>query len=82
MKNTIKRINKAFSAIYDMGDSGLDYLDKHTAVDVALMQHFYDETLDKLTPAQLKLLAEQLEEVVSDAEFDLEQYWQIGTLVL
>ena len=74
MKNAIKRINKAFAAIYDMGDSGLDYLDKHTAVDVALIQHFYDETLDKLTPAELKLLAEQLEEVASDAEFDLEQY--------
>ena len=74
MKNAIKRINKAFSAIYDMGDSGLDYLDKHSAVDVALMQHFSDETLDKLTKAQLKDLAEQLEEVASDAEFDLEQY--------
>jgi hypothetical protein len=39
---------------------------------VALIQHFYDETLDKLTKAQLKDLAEQLEEVVCDAEFDLE----------
>ena len=74
MKNTIKRINKAFASIYDMGDSGLDYLDKHTAVDVALMQHFYDETLDKLTKAELKLLAEQLEEVASDAAFDLEAF--------
>jgi hypothetical protein len=74
MTKTIKRINKAFASIYDMGDSGLDYLDKHTAVDVALMQHFYDETLDKLTPAELKDLAEQLEEVASDAEFDLEMY--------
>jgi hypothetical protein len=74
MKNTIKRINKAFASIYDMGDSGLDYLDKHSAVDVALIQHFYDETLDKLTKAELKQLAEQLEEVVSDAEFDLELY--------
>jgi hypothetical protein len=74
MTKTIKRINKAFAAIYDMGDSGLDYLDKHTAVDVALIQHFYDETLDKLTKAQLKDLAEQLEEVASDAEFDVEQY--------
>jgi len=74
MTKTIKRINKAFAAIYDMGDSGLDYLDKHTAVDVALIQHFYDETLDKLTKAELKLLAEQLEEVASDAEFDVEQY--------
>jgi hypothetical protein len=71
MKNTIKRINKAFGKLYDMGDSGLDYLDRHSAVDVALIQHFYDETLDKLTKAELKLLAEQLEEVASDAAFDI-----------
>jgi predicted nucleotidyltransferase len=74
MKNTIKRINKAFGKLYDMGDSGLDYLDRHSAVDVALIQHFYDETLDKLTKAELKLLAEQLEEVASDAAFDLEAF--------
>jgi hypothetical protein len=74
MKNTIKRINKAFAKIYAMGDSGLDYLDRHSAVDVALIQHFYDETLDKLTKAQLKELAEQLEEVVADAAFDLEVF--------
>jgi hypothetical protein len=72
MKNTIKRINKAFNKLYAMGDSGLDYMDKHVALDAALMQHFYDETLATLTKAQLKLLAEQLEEVVSNAEFDLE----------
>jgi hypothetical protein len=74
MKNTIKRINKAFAKIYDMGDSGLDYMDKHSALDVALMQHFYDETLDTLTKAQLKQLAEQLEEVASDAKFDVETF--------
>ena len=74
MKNTIKRINKAFSTIYDMGDTGLDYMDKHCALDVALMQHFYDDTLDTLTKAQLKQLAEQLEEVASDAEFDVEVF--------
>jgi hypothetical protein len=74
MKTTIKRINKAFAKIYDMGDSGLDYMDRHSALDVALMQHFYDETLDTLTKAQLKQLAEQLEEVASDAEFDVEVY--------
>jgi hypothetical protein len=74
MKSTIKRINKAFASIYNMGDSGLDYLDKHYAVDAALIQHFYDETLDKLTKAQLSELAEQLEEVASDAEFDLESF--------
>ena len=74
MKNTIKRINKAFGLIYDMGDNGLEYMDRHCALDAALMQHFYDETLDKLTKAQLKDLAEQLETVVSDAEFDLEAF--------
>jgi len=74
MKNTIKRINKAFAKIYDMGDTGLDYMDKHSALDVALMQHFYNETLDTLSKAQLKLLAEQLEEVVADAEFDIEVF--------
>jgi hypothetical protein len=72
MTKTIKRINKAYGRIYDLGDTGLDYLDRHTAVDVALIQHFYDETLDKLTKAELKLLAEQLEEVLADAEFDIE----------
>ena len=74
MKNTIKRINKAFAKIYDMGDTGLDYMDKHSALDADLMQHFYDETLATLSKAQLKQLAEQLEEVVSDAEFDLETF--------
>ena len=72
MKNTTKRINKAFAKIYDMGDTGLDYMDKHSALDVALMQHFYDETLATLSKAQLTLLAEQLEEVASDAAFDIE----------
>lgn len=72
MKATIKRINKAFATIYDLGDNGLDYLDRHEAVDVALMQHFYDETLDQLTPAELQQLADSLETVASDAEFDLE----------
>jgi predicted lipid-binding transport protein (Tim44 family) len=74
MKNTIKRINKAFAKMYAMGDAGLDYLDRHEAVDVALIQHFYDETLATLSKAQLKELAEQLEEAVADAEFDIEVY--------
>jgi hypothetical protein len=72
MKTTIKRINKAFAKMYAMGDSGLDYLDKY--VDEALMQHFYDETLDKLTKAELKELAELLEDIVNDAKFDLEVF--------
>ena len=72
MKTTIKRINKAFAKMYAMGDSGLDYLDKY--VDEALMQHFYDETLDTLSKAELKELAELLEDIVSDAKFDLETF--------
>ena len=74
MTKTIKRINVAFGKLYDMGDSGLDYLDKHSAVDAALIQHFYEETLDTLSKAELKQLAEQLEEVLADAEFDLETF--------
>jgi hypothetical protein len=72
MKTTIKRINKAYGRIYDLGDNGLDYLDRHEANDVALMQHFYDETLDTLSKAELKLLADSLETIASDAEFDIE----------
>jgi regulator of sigma D len=70
MKNTIKRINKAFGKIYDMGDSGLDYMDK--CVEDEVMQHVYNETLDQLTKAELKELADTLEAVVYNAEFDLE----------
>jgi len=74
MKTTIKRINKAYGRIYDLGDSGLDYLDRHEANDVALMQHLYDDTLDTLTKAELKQLADSLETIASDAEFDIEMY--------
>ena len=74
MKKTLKRISKAYDKIYAMGDTGLDYMDKHCALDAALMQHFYNETLATLSKAQLKLLAEQLEEVVADAEFDIEVF--------
>lgn len=72
MKNTIKRIDRAYAAIYDLGDTGLDYLDRHEACDVALMQHLYEDTLDTLTKAQLEQLADSLETIASDAEFDIE----------
>ena len=72
MTKTLKRINKAYATIYDLGDNGLDYLDRHEANDVALMQHLYEDTLDTLTKKQLKLLADSLETIASDAEFDLE----------
>jgi len=71
-KALVKRINTAFGKIYDMGDSGLDYLDGHSVLNANLMQHFYDETLDTLSKAELKTLALQLETVVADAEFDIE----------
>jgi hypothetical protein len=71
-KALVKRIDTAFGLIYDMGDSGLDYMDGHVALDATLMQHFYDQTLDKLTKAELKTLALQLESVVADMAFDLE----------
>jgi hypothetical protein len=74
MTKTLKRINKAYSTIYAMGDSGLDYLDRHDANDVALMQHFYNDTLATLSKKQLKQLADSLEEIASDAEFDIEMY--------
>jgi hypothetical protein len=72
MKTTIKRINKAYATIYDLGDTGLDYLDRHEANDVALMQHLYEDTLTTLSKKQLKLLADSLETIASDAEFDIE----------
>lgn len=69
-----KRIADAFGKIYDMGDSGLDYMDKHCALDEALMQHFYNDTVDTLSKADKTKMAEMLEEIASDAEFDLESF--------
>ena len=36
------------------------------------MEHFYDNTLDKLSKDMLEALAVQLETVVEDAEFHLD----------
>jgi len=69
-----KRISKAFGKIYDMGDGGLDYLDRHCALDEALMQHFYDDTVETLSKADKTKMADMLEEIASDAEFDLETF--------
>lgn len=69
-----KRISDAFGKIYDRGDTGLDYMDRHVELDADLMQYFYDDTLEQLTNKQLTLLAEQLETVVADMEFDLETF--------
>ena len=69
-----KRISKAFGKIYNMGDSGLDYMDRHSALDEALMQHFYDDTVETLSKADKTKMADMLEEIASDAEFDLEAF--------
>ena len=69
-----KRISEAFGKIYDMGDSGLDYMDKHCALDEALMEHFYNDTVETLSRADKTKMADMLEEIASDAEFDLESF--------
>ena len=67
-----KRIADAFATIYDQGDNGLEYMDGHTAVDSALMEHFYNDTLDQLSKAQLTQMALMLETIASDMDMDLE----------
>ena len=69
-----KRISEAFGKIYDMGDSGLDYMDKHSALDEALMEHFYNDTVETLSKADKTKMADMLEEIANDAEFDLEVF--------
>ena len=71
-QSSINRIGRAYDRIYRQGDRGLDYMDRHPELDTALMQHFYDDTLDQLGPYELRTLAEQLEEVADDLKFDLE----------
>jgi hypothetical protein len=69
-----KRISEAYGKIYDMGDSGLDYLDRHSALDEALMEHFYNDTVETLSKADKTKMADMLEEIANDAEFDLEAF--------
>ena len=75
MRKTLhKRVSEAFDTIYGRGDDGLEYMDRHVALDADLMQHFYDDTIELLTNKELKTLAEQLETVVADMAFDLEAF--------
>lgn len=67
-----KRIADAFGTIYDQGDNGLDYMDRHVGLNADLMQHFYDDTLESLTKLERSMLANQLELVVADMQQDLE----------
>jgi len=74
MANLYKRvIINCYSKIYALGDAGLDYMDRHAVYNDTLMQHVYNDTLDTLTGEQLRELADLLNVIVSDAEFDLEQ---------
>jgi hypothetical protein len=66
-----KRISQAFDKIYSMGDNGLDYMDRHCEMDADLMQFFYDDAVDTLSKADKQRMADMLETVVADMEFDL-----------
>ncbi len=67
-----KRIANAFGKIYAKGDSGLDYMDRHEALDEALMEHFYNDTVETLSKADKTKMADMLETIVEDMSFDLE----------
>jgi len=69
-----KRIADAFDTIYDQGDNGLEYMDRHQALDHALMEHFYNDTVETLSKADKTRMAEMLEEIVADMGFDLESF--------
>ena len=69
-----KRIADAFAAIYDQGDTGLDYMDRHTAIDPALMELFYNDQVETLSLADKTRMAEMLETCVADMQQDLETF--------
>jgi hypothetical protein len=68
-----KRIGDAFAAIYDRGDAGLDYMDGHTAMDHTLMEHFYNDTVETLSLADRRRMADMLETCAADMDMDLER---------
>ena len=65
------RIARAFATIYDQGDAGLDYMDRHQAVDHTLMEHFYNDQVETLSKADKTKMAEMLEACVADMQQDL-----------
>jgi hypothetical protein len=69
-----KRIADAFGTIYDQGDNGLEYMDGHQALDEALMEHFYNDTVESLSKDDRKRMAEMLETIVADMQQDLDYY--------
>ena len=73
-KQLNKRIADAFDAIYSKGDNGLEYMDKHTALDNDLMQYFYNDEVETLSKAERERMADMLEQIASDMDFDLETF--------
>jgi hypothetical protein len=68
------RIARAFDAIYAQGDTGLEYMDRHEAMDEELMQHFYNDSVETLSVADRTRMADMLETIVADMEQDLETF--------
>lgn len=73
-KALVKRIDAAYGLIYAQGDSGINYMDSHGKYIEGLMQDFYDDKLEQLTRKHLTKLAESLEAIAADMEFDLETF--------
>jgi hypothetical protein len=67
-----QRIADAFGLIYDRGDAGLEYMDRHYAVDHVLMETFYNDQVETLSKADKTKMAEMLETCVADMQQDLE----------
>lgn len=73
-KAVYARIVEAFDAIYAQGDNGLEFMDGHNAMDIELMDHFYNDTVETLSSADKLRMAEMLETIVADMDFDLESF--------
>ena len=72
--NFARRIQNAFGAIYDMGDDGLDYLDRHAPIYNQLFAKHngdLDRIIAREKPAVLRKLADELEDIANGARFDL-----------
>ena len=69
-----KRIADAFGTIYDQGDTGLDYMDGHCAMDQTLMELFYNDQVETLSLADKTKMALMLEGIVADMQQDLETF--------
>ena len=67
-----KRISNAFDTIYERGDSGLEYMDRHKELDAKLMEFFYNDAVETLSKQDKERMAVMLETIVNDMEFDLE----------